>query len=106
MRDLLLKLVIVAMLFVTLEGTAEPFDEETSHQTHHAHADGGDQRVHEDDADDHECEACRHFCHVHVIALPSQTTTPEPLMIGASVLSPSIRFVTRNTSPPTPPPDI
>lgn len=105
MRDLILKSVIVAMLFVTMEGMAEPIDEETFHQTHHAHADDGDQWFHDGDADDHDGEACEHFCHVHVVALTSQTSIPELPKIGSSVLTPSIRAVTRSTAPPTPPPN-
>lgn len=106
MRDVILKLVIVAMLFVTMEGMAEPVDEETFHQTHHAHADDGDQWFHDGDADEHDGEACEHFCHVHVVALTSQTSIPELPMVSSSVLTPSIRALTRSTAPPTPPPNI
>ena len=106
MRDLILKSVIVAMLFVTMEGMAEPIDEETFHQTHHAHADDADQWFHDGDSDDHEGGACEHFCHVHVVALTSQSSIPDLPMIGGSVLTPSIRALTRSPAPPTPPPNI
>ena len=106
MRDVILKTVIVAMLFVTMEGVAEAVSDETFHQTHHAHADDGDQWFHDGDSDDHDGEACEHFCHVHVVALTSQTSIPELPMISSSVLAPSIRPLTRSTAPPTPPPNI
>ncbi|MFQ5609429.1 MAG: hypothetical protein ACE5F8_04080 [Woeseiaceae bacterium] len=106
MRDVILKSVIVAMLFVTMEGMAEPVDDATFHQTHHAHADDGDGWYPDSDGSQHESEACEHFCHVHVIALTSQISVPELPRIGGSVLAPSIRAVTRSTAPPTPPPNI
>ena len=43
MRDVILKLVIAAMLYVSMEGMAEPVDETSFHKTHHAHADDGNQ---------------------------------------------------------------
>ena len=105
MRDVILKSVIVAMLFVTMEGMADPVDESTFHQSHHAHADDGDQWFHDGDSDNHDGEACEHFCHVHLVALTSQTSIPELPKIGSSVHTPSIRSVTRSTAPPTPPPN-
>lgn len=106
MRNVVLTAVIVAMLAVTMEGVVEAVDDASFHQTHHAHADDSDQWFHDGDADDHDGEACEHFCHVHVVALTSQASIPELPMIGGSVLTPSIRAVTRSTAPPTPPPNI
>lgn len=106
MRDAVLKLVIVAMLFVTMEGMAESVDDSTFHQTHHAHADDSDQWFHDNDGDDHHGEACEHFCHVHVIALTSQTSIPELPRMGGSAPTSSIRSATRGIEPPTPPPNI
>lgn len=106
MRDVILKLVTVAMLFVTVEGVAKPVDEETFHQTHHAHADDGDQWFHDGDTDDHECETCEHFCHVHALALPSQALIATYLA-GRSLLSPRPTYaLTRVPAPPIPPPNI
>lgn len=106
MRDVILRLVIAAMLFVTMEGMAEPIDEASFHQTHHAHADEGEQWYPDTDGSDHEGEACEHFCHVHVIALASQITVPELPRFSGSLVAPSDHAVTRSTAPPTPPPNI
>ena len=108
MRDVILRSLIVAMLFVTMEGMADPVDDETFHQTHHAHADDGDQWYHDsdNDGDDHDGGACDHFCHVHVVALTSQVSVPDLPRSGALLNVPSIYSVHRVTPPPTPPPNI
>ena len=106
MRDVILKAVIVAMLFVTTEGVAEAVSDETFHQTHHAHADDGDQWFHDENTDDHVCETCEHFCHVHAVALPSQALISTRLA-GRSLLCPSPTYApTRAPDPPILPPNI
>ena len=57
MRDAILKLSIAAMLFVSMEGTAESIDETSFHQTHHAHAEDGAEWFPDSDGGDHEGEA-------------------------------------------------
>jgi hypothetical protein len=106
MRDVILKLVIAAMLFVTMEGMAESVDETSFHQTHHAHADEGDQWYPDSDGNEHEGESCEHFCHVHVIALASQITVAELPRFRGPLIAASAYAITRNTEPPTPPPNI
>ena len=106
MRDVILKLVIVALLFVTMEGVAEAVDDETFHQTHHAHADDGDQWFDDDNTDDHVCETCEHFCHVHAVALPPQALISTRLA-GRSLLCPRPTYaLSRAPAPPLLPPNI
>ena len=106
MRDVILKSVIVAMLFVTMESTAEPVDETSFHQTHHAHADDGAEWFHDTDGSDHDGEACEHFCHVHVVALTSQMSVPSLPTSRDLLHVPPVYTVHRATAPPTPPPNI
>ena len=106
MREVILKLAIVAMLFVSMEGTAETIDETTFHKTHHAHVDDGAEWFPDSDGSDHEGEACEHFCHVHVVVLVSEVALPTlPVSIGSIVVQADDSF-TRGTAPPTPPPNI
>ena len=106
MRGSILKLVIVAMLFVSMEGTAEPIDETSFHQTHHAHADDGAEWFPDSDGSDHEGEACEHFCHVHVVALTPQFSVPSLPRSRGFLHVPAVYTVHRATAPPTPPPNI
>ncbi len=106
MRDLILKLVITAMLFVSMEGMAEPVDETSFHKTHHAHADDGNQWYPDSDGAEHDGDACEHFCHFHVTALVQQISVPALPKFRESLLAPSVHTVTRSTVPPTPPPNI
>ena len=106
MHNVILKLVIVAMLFVSMEGVAEPVDEESFHQTHHAHADdSGNQWYPDSDDDDHESDACEHFCHAHVVAVTAQISLPSMQTFQEFVSVPSVCPVTRTIAPPTPPPN-
>jgi hypothetical protein len=106
MRDVVVKSVIVAMLFVTMEGMSEPIDETSFHQTHHAHADAGDQWYPDSDGAEHEGEACEHFCHVHVIALTPQISVPAISGFRTTLFAASVPAVNRSAAPPTPPPNI
>lgn len=106
MRDLILKSVIVAMLFMTIESTAEPVDEATFHQAHHAHVDDGNQWFPDTDGTDHKSDACEHFCHFHVVALTAQLSLPALIRFSGAVLAPSFQAFSRSTAPPTPPPNI
>ena len=106
MRDAIVKLAIAAMLFVSMEGIAEPIDETSFHQTHHAHADEGNEWFPDTDGSDHEGEACEHFCHVHVVALTSQISVPSLQRSRGFLHAPSDYTAHRATAPPTPPPII
>jgi len=106
MRDVILKLVIAAMLFVSMESVAESVDDASFHQTHHAHADdAGNQWFPDSDGSDHESEACEHFCHAHVVAVTAQVSVPSMQKFQQFVSPPSACSVTRATAPPTPPPN-
>lgn len=106
MRDFVLKLVTVALLFTTVEGMAEPVDEASFHQTHHAHADEGHEWFPDNDGNDHEAEACEHFCHVHVVALTPQVVIPLLTDSGGFHRTLSIQAKSQHTPPPIPPPNI
>lgn len=106
MRDVVLKIVISAMLFVSMEGTAEDIDETSFHQTHHAHADDGTEWFPDSDGSDHEGDACEHFCHIHVVALTPQISLPVLQRSRSLLYVPPVCTVDRATSPPTPPPNI
>lgn len=106
MRDRILKLLIVAMLFVSVEGMADSVDETSFHQTHHAHVDDGAEWYPDSDGSDHESEPCEHFCHVHVVALASQISLPELPKSRGFLHVPAVNTVHRATAPPTPPPNI
>ena len=106
MRDGILKLLIAALLFVSMESVAEPVDDTSFHQTHHAHADDSENQWFPDsDGSDHESEACEHFCHAHVVALTMQVSLPGLQKFQQYVPAPSPQSVTRATAPPTPPPN-
>ena len=106
MRDVILKLAIAAMLFVSMEGTAESIDDTSFHQTHHSHAEDGAEWFPDSDGNDHEGESCEHFCHVHVVALTSYISVPNLPKSHGFLLVPSAHTIHRATAPPTPPPNI
>ena len=106
MHDVILKLFIASMLFVSVEGVAESVDDASFHQTHHAHADDADNQWFPDSDDsDHESDACEHFCHAHVIALTAEISVPSLQMFQEFVAAPSAYSAIRATAPPTPPPN-
>jgi len=107
MPDATLKLLIAAMLFVSMEGVAESVDDASFHQTHHTHVDDvGNQWFPDSDGSDHESDACEHFCHAHVVALIMQATLPDMQKFQLFVPASAPQSVTRATAPPTPPPNI
>ncbi len=106
MHNWVLKLVIVSLLFVSMEGFADSVDETSFHQTHHAHADeAGAEWFPDSDGSDHEGEACEHFCHAHVVALTTRFSMP--ILPRFRHLAPPIpgQVISRPTAPPTPPPN-
>ncbi len=106
MHNWVLKLVVVSLLFVSIEGVAESVDDASFHQTHHVHADGpGNQWFPDSDDSDHEGAACEHFCHAHVVAVTAQVSLPNMPKFRQFVPAPSACSVTRATAPPTPPPN-
>jgi hypothetical protein len=107
MRAGILTLLIVSMLFVSMEGVAESVDEASFHQAHHAHADdAGNQWYPDSDGSDHESDACEHFCHAHVIAVTAQISLPSMQTFQQFGPTPSAFAVTRAIAPPTPPPNV
>jgi hypothetical protein len=106
MRDSILKLVIAAMLFVSVECVSETVDEASFHQTHHAHADDGTEWYPDSDGHDHSDEVCEHFCHSHSVALTLAVSTPNFPQFAGRIQAPPAHVVSRITTPPTPPPKI
>ena len=94
------------MLFVSIESAAESIDELSFHQTHHAHADDGEDWFPDSDGSDHEGDACEHFCHAHVIALTAEISVPSIQMFQEFIATPSAYSVIRAAAPPTPPPNV
>ena len=106
MHNWVLKLVVVSLLFVSMEGIADSVDEASFHQTHHAHADEpGAEWFPDSDGSDHGGDACEHFCHAHGVALTPQITLPNVSMSRSFDSALVEHAVTRSTAPPTPPPN-
>ncbi len=106
MRDVVLKIVIAAMLFVTVEGTAEAIDETSFHQTHHAHTEDGTEWFPDSDGSDHEGDACEHFCHTHVVALTPQVSLPVLPKSRSLLQVLPVNAAGRAPASPIPPPNI
>ena len=106
MRCMIVISVIASLFFGSVEGMAEPVDDSTFHQTHHAHADDGAEWFPDSDGSDHEGEACEHFCHVHVVALTPQVSVPDLPRSRGLLNVPPVYTAHRATAPPTPPPNI
>ena len=107
MRDGILKLFIVSMLFVSMEGVADSVDELSFHQTHHEHVDNsGEQWFPDSDGDDHKGDACEHYCHAHVVGLTTQVMVANAPHFQYYVAAPPAHTVTHNVAPPTPPPNL
>jgi hypothetical protein len=107
MRDGILKLLIACMLFVSMEGTADAVDALSFHQTHHAHVnDSGNQWFPDSDGDDHESDACEHFCHAHSVGLTGQLVLANVPRYRIYVPVPPARTLTHSIAPPTPPPNL
>ncbi len=107
MRDIILTVLMVAILFVSLEATAELVNENNFHHTHHAHADeGGNQWYPDIHGDEHDEDSCDHVCHGHVVALAGQTLIADVPVFRLPVTARQSRQNTRGPAPPTPPPNI
>ncbi len=107
MRDRIVKLLIVTLLFVSMEGFADSVDETSFHQTHHAHTEsGGNQWFPDTDGDDHSSVACEHFCHAHAVALTEQLSFEELLKFNTLVPLLPACTIAYDTAPPTPPPNL
>lgn len=106
MRNWVPKLLMVSILFVSMEGVAESVDDQSFHQTHHAHADEAGGEWHPDiEGDADAADSCEHFCHLHVVGL---VAVHEPLAMPAVQLFASIpvsQSVARAVPPPDPPPN-
>lgn len=107
MRAGVLRIFIVAMLFMSVEGAAETVDDAHFHQTHHAHADDANNQWFPDsDGSGHEGESCEHFCHAHVVVLTTQIVLPGVPKLGHYMPALPAYAVSRSPEPPTPPPNI
>ena len=107
MRDGFLTLMIVAMLFVSMEGMAESVDDASFHQTHHGHSDNVDNQWFPDsDSSDHDGDPCEHFCHAHVVALTARISVPSLPKFRQVVPEISAHAISRGAAPPIPPPNI
>lgn len=106
MRSVIFTWVIAAMLFAGTEGAAEPVDESVFHQTHHVHADDGQQWYPDSVGGEHEHEECEHFCHAHVVALTPQASGAALAGVPGSPPTHVAQPVSRVPAPPIPPPNI
>ena len=105
MRTPILGIFIVAMLFMSLEGAAEPVNDTQFHQTHHAH-DAGDQWFPDSDGNDHDGDSCEHFCHAHAAALTARLSFSGMPMLRHFAPAHVAQARTRGAAPPIPPPNI
>ena len=107
MRAGVLRIFIVAMLFVSVEGAAGAVEDAHFHQTHHAHTDDADdQWFPELDESDHDGDSCEHFCHAHVVALTTHFSLPGMPMFRYNVPAHCANSAGLSAAPPTPPPNI
>jgi hypothetical protein len=105
-RNVILKLLMAAMLFVSMEGVADAADEQSFHQAHHAHMDdAGAHWFPDSESGGHDGDACDHFCHAHVVGLTSQVALANPPQLPNFVPVLATRNLTHSPPPPTPPPD-
>ncbi len=106
MHRKIVRLVIASLLFVSMEGVADVVDELSFHQTHHAHADDAENQWFPDsDGDDHDGDACEHFCHAHFVGLTSQIMLANVPQFRNYTPQFSAYELTHSSAPPTPPPN-
>ena len=97
---------MVSMLFVSVEGVAESVDDNSFHQTHHAHADDMENNWFPDsDGDDHTADSCEHFCHLHALGLIVTYTAPDIDTFQFFQITRFEQGLERTVAPPTPPPN-
>ena len=96
---------MIALLATSLEGAAEPVDDNAFHQTHHSHADDANQWYSDHDGDEHDSDACEHFCHLHAVGLVGHVSLPQLDVPNAFVPGRGNAYHERATAPPTPPPN-
>ncbi len=106
MRDIVLSVLMVAVLFMSLEAAAELLSENVFHSTHHAHADEGESHWYPNfDGDEHDEDNCDHVCHGHVVALAGQTLIADVPVFRLPIATRHSQHFTRSTAPPKPPPN-
>lgn len=98
-------LLMIALLATSMEGAAEPVEDDTFHQTHHSHAEDPDQWYPDDDGDEHDSDSCEHFCHLHAIGLIGHIALPNMAVNSAFVPRRVFWHHALATAPPTPPPN-
>jgi len=107
MRARILKLLLVSMLFVSVEGVADAVDELSFHQSHHSHADDTVNKWFPDtDGNDHVLDNCEHFCHGHTVGLVGQLVLAAIPEHEFYALTPPVEATSQYKAPPIPPPNI
>ena len=107
MRARILKLLLVSMVFVSVEGVSDAVDDLGFHQTHHSHADDAANPWYPDaDGDENALDSCEHFCHGHSVGLIGQLLVAAIPKSGVYTLIRPAEAATQFREPPTPPPDI
>ena len=107
MRDWIFKLIIVSILFVSIEGVGERVDDMDFHKTHHAHTgDASGNWFPDNDGDDHSGSSCEHFCHFHTVGMVSQLSFMAIDGRSSFEEKSPLHRIARIAEPPTPPPNI
>ncbi len=106
MRNWVPKLLMVSILFVSMEGVADSVEDQVFHQTHHAHVDEvGGEWYPDTEGGGHTTESCEHFCHLHAVALITLYESFPLRAVQSFASIPSSQSFARAVPPPTPPPN-
>lgn len=110
MRTFLSHIVVLALLFSSLEGVTDvvvdgmPHGDDVSHQSEFGHALGEhDGSVPDTDLDD---EHCKHCCHSHSSTMSALVVTSiDSVRTGDRRSNPTSYILNFSQAPPTPPPN-
>lgn len=103
MRNWIPKLLMVSVLFVSMEGVADSVDDQVFHHTHVDEV--GSEWSPDYDGDAHTSESCEHFCHLHAVGLVTLHESLTMRVVQSFVSNPSSQRFARAVPPPTPPPN-
>ncbi len=110
MRAFIDKLVIVSLLFVSLEGATEVIEDvvPAGYNTGHPHELGHTVDIDNTEIDtEFDCEQCKHCCHVHSSSLSPQVSTITMTFVRIDLrIGRSAHVRNFAQAPPTPPPTI
>ncbi len=107
MREKLLKLLIAAMLFASMEGMADSIDNLTIGLASDAGSlDSANQPLLDDNADDSEGDLYNHYCHAHFVGLMTNYAVVSPPRYRFFSPAAPSRAVVISAAPPIPPPNI